>query len=126
MDQGEVRLIRAEMARLDKMPVLAKQIAEFQPQPDPHIEEMKMLEREKLKSEIEERKSRSRENAVDIHAKAAKAALDEAKTRQINSDADGKDLDFTRKADGTEFEEKMQEKNFDRETQKQLKQPQFD
>ena len=113
MDQGEVRLIRAEMARLDKMPDLAKKIEEYQPQPDPHVEEMKMLEREKLKSEIIERNSRSKENAVDIRLKNANAALAEAKVRNMDSDTDAKDLDFTRKADGTEYNEKIGEKVVD-------------
>lgn len=121
MDQGEVRLIRAEMARLDKMPVLAKKIEEYQPQPDPYIEEMKQLEKQKLMAEIEERLSRARENEVDLRAKSAQAALSEARARQLGSDADIKDLDFTRKADGTEFQEKMAEKSFERETEAGLK-----
>ena len=116
MDQGEVRLIRAEIARLQKMPVLAKKIEEFQPQPDPFQEQMKALELEKIQSEIDERKSRTRENEVDLEAKRAKAALDRVKARQISSQADVADLDFTRKADGTEFNEKMAEKSFERDT----------
>jgi len=122
MDQGEVRIIRAEIARLQKMPVLAKKIEEYQPQPDPFQEEMKMLEMEKLKSEIRERNSRATENAVDLRLKNANAALAEARARNMDSDTDNKDLDFTRKADGSDFEEKMGEKNFDRETAAGLEQ----
>lgn len=117
MDEGEVRLIRAEIARLQKMPELAKKIEDFQPpEPDPYTLEMRELEKEKLKAEIEERLSRARENEVDLRAKTAKAILDEAKARDINSGADLKDLDFTKKADGSEFGEKMTEKEFDRTT----------
>lgn len=113
MDQGEVRLIRAEIARLRKMPVLAKKIEEYQPQPDPYIEEMKELEKQKLMAEIEERLSRARENEVDLRAKTAKAILDEARARQLGADTDLKDLEFLRKSDGTEFDEKLTEKALD-------------
>jgi len=116
MDPGEVRIIRAEMARLDKMPVLAKKIEEFQPQPDPFQEEMKKLEMEKLKSEIRERDSRANENAVDIRVKNARAALDEAKARDMGSTTDLKDQEFTRNAEGADFNERMSEKSFERDT----------
>jgi hypothetical protein len=121
MDPGEVRLIRAEMARMDKMPVLAKKIEEFQPEPDPYAEKMKELEIRKTEAEIEERLSRARENEVDLRAKTAKAILDEARARDLNSAADNKDLDFTRKVEGTEFSEKMTEKDHDRRTAAGLK-----
>ena len=121
MDPGEVRLIRAEMARLDKMPTLAKKIEEFQPEPDPYTEKMKELEIRKTEAEIEERLSRARENEVDIRAKTAKAILDEARARDLNSGADIKDLDFTRKVEGTDFSEKMTEKDHDRQTAAGLK-----
>jgi len=121
MDQGEVRLIRAEMARLDRMPTLAKKIEEFAPEPDPYAEKMKELEIRGKEAEIEERLSRARENEVDIRAKTAKAILDEARARDLNSTADNKDLDFTRKVEGTEFSEKMTEKDHDRETAAGLK-----
>jgi len=121
MDQGEVRLIRAEIARLRKMPVLAKKIKEYQPQPDPFTEEMKQLEKQKIMAEIEERLSRARENEVDIRNKTAQAVLNEAKARHIGADADLKDLEFLRKSDGTEFDEKIAEKEFDRRTQADIK-----
>lgn len=116
MDPGEVRMIRAEMARLDKLPELAKKIEEYQPEPDPYSEKMKELEIRKTEAEIEERLSRARENEVDLRAKTAKAILDEARARDLGSSADLKDLDFTRKAEGTEFSEKMTEKEHDRTT----------
>ena len=44
--------------------------------------------------------------------KGANANLSRAKTRELGSDADLKDLDFTRRADGTEFNEDMQKEAF--------------
>lgn len=113
MDPAEVRMIRAEIARLQKMPALAKRIEEYQPEPDPYEEEMKQLEKRKLIAEIAERESRARENAVDMRVKNAKAVLDEARAKNIDSDTDNKDLDFTRKVEGTDFNEAMTEKMFE-------------
>lgn len=110
MDQGEVRMIRAEIARLQKMPELAHRIENYQPQPDPIDEEKRLWELEKLKSEVRERNSRTAENAVDVRVKTAKATLDEAKAENIKSDTDNKDLDFTRKVEGIDFDERMTEK----------------
>lgn len=116
MDPGVVRLLQAKIFRLKKMPDLAKQIEEYQPQPDPYVEKLKELELRKLEVEIMERESRAKENHVDMRAKTARAVLDEAKARLVSSDTDLKDLDFTRKAEGVDFQEKMSEKAHDRET----------
>ena len=116
MDPGSLKLIQVELFRLKKMPELAKALEEYQPQPDPYTEQMKMLELELKKSEIRERNSRSEENAVDLRLKNSTAALNEAKARELGTKADVNDLDFTRKADGTEHAEKMAEKGHDRDT----------
>ncbi|WAK44643.1 portal protein [Alteromonas phage vB_AmeP_PT11-V19] len=109
-------LLMAQIAKLNKMPDLAKQIEEYKPQPDPYAERMKELELEKLVSEIMERNSRTSENGVDVAAKQAKARLDNAKADEIGSSKDLKDLEFTRKAQGEDFAEKMAEKDHDRNT----------
>jgi len=116
MDPSMQKMIMGQIAKLNKMPDLAKQIEEFQPQPDPYIEEMKMLEMEKLKAEIKERLSRANENAVDIRAKIAKAALDEARARHLGSDADLKDLEFSDRAQGKDLEKEIARKDHDRGT----------
>jgi hypothetical protein len=121
MDPEVLKMIQVELFRLKKMPDLAKKLEEYVPQPDPYVEEMKELEKEKLKAEIRERNSRATENEVDLRAKTAKAILDEARARNLNSDSDNKDLEFTRKADGTEFKESMAEKEHDRNTAAGLK-----
>jgi hypothetical protein len=120
LDPGMLKLLMNQIAKLYKMPDLAKQIEEYQPQPDPFTEQMKQLEMEKLKAEIEERYSRSRENATDVRAKTAKAMLDEARAANLGSDTDLKDLEFTRKADGVDFDEEMIKKEHDRGTQASL------
>lgn len=113
MDQDMKNLIMAQITKLHKMPDLAEMIENYQPQPDPYIEKMKELEMRKLIAEIVERQSRADENEVDRMVKTTQAELNKAKAREISSKADMTDLDFTRRADGTEFAETMTQKGFD-------------
>lgn len=92
-DPGEVRMIRAEIARLRKMPVLAKQIEEYQPQPDPLAIKKAELEIELLQAEIDKTKSEAVENF-------AEAELDKAKARGAHSEADSADLNFLEQESG--------------------------
>lgn len=79
MDFGITKLILLEIARLKRMPELAQEIKNFQPQPDPLDQKLKeltiqkeMMEIEKLKSEVDLNKARAlREQVV-----AEKGVLD--------------------------------------------------
>jgi hypothetical protein len=99
-DPGEVRMIRAEIARLRKMPELAKRIEEYQPQPSP-LEQLQIAreqkEIEKLDAEIAKLGTEGVENI-------AEAELDKAKARQVHSQADQQDLDFTEQESGVKQE----------------------
>jgi len=112
MDQGMRNLIMSQIAKLQRMPDLAIQMANYKPEPDPFVEKMKELEMQKLISEIKERDSRAQENIVDMDMKSAQADLARAKTRELSSNSDMTDLDFTRKVDGTQFNEDMQKEAF--------------
>lgn len=116
MDQGMKNLLMGQIAKLNKMPDLAKQLEEYQPKPDPFVEEMKQLEKKKLEAEIKERESRAEENVVDMRLKNANAALAEARALMIGSDKDLKDQEFVDNESGKNFNEKMIEKGHDRAT----------
>ena len=122
MDPGMQKLVMGQIAKLHKMPDLAKMLEEYQPQPDPYVQEMRMLELQMKKVEIMERQSRAEENAADLRLKTANAVLAEANAREKNSTADLKDLDFTSKMDGREEQARMAEKDHDRTTQIMTKQ----
>lgn len=96
-DPGEVRMIRAEIARLRKMPALAKMIEEYQPQPDPLAVKLQELEIMKIQKEIQKMDSEIAENM-------AEAGLDNAKARSAHSDADKADLDFVEQESGVHQE----------------------
>ncbi len=114
-DPGEVRMIRAEIARLRKMPDLAKRIEEYQPQPDPLAVEEAELKNELLKAQIKNEYAKGRENEVDVGLKTAKTVTEQAKARDLNSGSDQKDLDFMEQDTGI-----AHGKSKDLEAQKQL------
>ena len=96
-DPGEVRMIRAEIARLRKMPALAKQIEDYRPEPDPMQVKIQELEIAKLEAEIREIDSKTAENY-------AEAELDKASAKEKSSKADLNDLDFVEQESGTKQE----------------------
>jgi hypothetical protein len=103
-DPGEVRMIRAEIARLRKMPDLARRIEEYQPQPSP-LEELQMIreqkEIEKLDAEINKLNSEATENL-------AEAQLDTARARKEHGIADQQNLDYVEQESGVTQERELQ------------------
>jgi len=100
-DPGEVRMIRAEIARLRKMPELAKRIDEYQPQPDPAQQQLAALEIELKQFEIEKIKSEIAENY-------AEANLDNANAGKAQSEKDMTDLNFVEQSEGVTQERDLQ------------------
>lgn len=94
MEPGLRSIVLAKIARLKRMPDLAKSLEEYQPQPDPLAEELKRLEIAKLQKEVEELDS--------------KIALNMAKARSEGSKADRTDLDYVEQESGTKHERDMQ------------------
>jgi len=107
LDPEMLKLIMAQIAKLEKLPDLAKMVEEFEPKPDPYVEKLKELEVAMKEVEILERKSRAMENQVDMINKQTQAELNQARTRQLISDADLKDLEFSQIADGTKHAQEM-------------------
>ena len=99
-DPGEVKMIRAEIARLRKMPALARQIEEYEPTPDPLEEERKALEIELLKAQIANENAKATENAANGELDIAKAEVERAKASLFESEKDKKDLEFVEQESG--------------------------
>jgi len=95
------RLILADIARLRKMPDLAKQIEEFQPQPDPLAEKQAQLQVALMEAELAEKQSIIALNQAKIETEAAKA-------NRLNSQADLADLDFVEQESGVKQERDLQ------------------
>lgn len=95
MDISISMMILAEIAELKRMPVLAHRLRTYQPQPSPEEQEMQRLALEKAQLENQELQS--------------KIALNEAKARQAQSDADKTDLDYVEQETGTTHARNMQQ-----------------
>ena len=95
------QMILADIAKLRKMPDLAKRIAEYQPQPDPMAQQKMQLEMALLQAQVQNETAKGQENAVDVQLKTAKTETEKAKARSMHSGADMTDLDFVDKESGT-------------------------
>lgn len=95
------RLILADIARLRKMPDLAKQIEEYQPQPDPIAQKQAELQVALMEAELQEKQS-------IIQLNMAKIDTEHAKAEHLRSDADLKDLDFIEQESGVKQERDLQ------------------
>lgn len=121
-DPGEVRMIRAEIARLRKMPELAKRIETYQPQPDPMAMQKQQMELLVLQMQLQKEISLARKHAseadllniqqmseqADAILTMAKVGTEQAKARQINSESDRTDLDYLEQESGVHQERELQ------------------
>ena len=94
-------MVLADIAKLRKMPDLAKRIEEYQPQPDPMAQQKAQLEVALLQAQVANETAKGQENAVDVQLKTAKTQTEQAKARSMNSGSDLTDLDFVDKESGT-------------------------
>jgi len=113
-DPGEIRMIRAEIARLRKMPDLAKRIEEYEPQPDPLVQQKAQLEVALLEAQVRNENAKAAENTVDIGLKKAKTQTEIAKGKNLDSNTDMVDLDFLEKESGTVHERELDKQDKDR------------
>ncbi|EJB8489834.1 chromosome partitioning protein ParB [Acinetobacter baumannii] len=107
MDPGLRNQMLAEIFRLRKMPEFAKQIENYQPQPDPMQQQLQMLEMEKLKAEIELLRAQTQEALSEGSLKQAKIPVESARANSLQGDADKKSLDFVEQQDGTQHQRQM-------------------
>ena len=119
------QMVLSDIAKLRKMPELAKRIAEYQPQPDPMVQQRAQLELQLLQAQIANEQAKAAENTVDVEYKKAKTTTELSKSRNLEGRSDLDDLDFVNKESGvadTNIEEQMklahgqdmQKKEFDR------------
>lgn len=103
------QMILADIAKLRKMPDLAKRIEEYQPQPDPMAQQKMQLELALLQAQVQNETAKGQENAVDVQLKTAKTQTEQAKARSMHSASDISDLDFVEKESGVGAAQKQEE-----------------
>ena len=87
MDFNLTKMILGQIAKLKRMPDLAKLIEQFEPQPDPIEQALREAELQKVQMEIQVLQS--------------EIMVNQAKARETASNADLKDLDFLETETGT-------------------------
>ena len=94
-------MILADIAKLRKMPDLAKRISKNINLNQILWHSKKLnLEVALLQAQVQNETAKGQENAVDVELKTAKTATEQAKARQMHSGSDLSDLDFVEKESG--------------------------
>ena len=121
MEPSMSQMILADIARLRKMPDLAKKIEEYQPQPDPLAQRMQELEIAKMEAEVMELQAKAMKLQADAQLAGAKVGTEGAKAGNLQSDADLKNLDFVEQESGVKQERDLQKQGEQARAQAQLK-----
>lgn len=96
-DPGITKMIISDIAKLRKMPDLAKRIEEYEPQPDP-------LAQRKAELEIQLLEAQLANELAEAQLKQAKAGVESVKATNIKADTDQKTLDFIEQESGVKQE----------------------
>lgn len=121
MDPGLTKMILSDIARLRKMPDLAKKIETFEPQPDPLAQRRAELEIAMLEAEVAERHAMALERQAQAMLNQAKIGTEQAKAENLSSDTDQKNLDFVEQESGVKQERDLQRVGEQARSQAQLK-----
>lgn len=107
-DPGIVRMILSDIARLRKMPDLAKKIEEYQPQPDPLVQKQRELEVALLEAKLDTERAQAIYYRSNAQLDMAKVGTEQAKQSQLQSETDLKNLDFVEQESGVHQERELQ------------------
>jgi hypothetical protein len=108
MGPAFTQLILSDIARLRKMPDLAKKIEQYKPEPDPYTEQMKQLELSLKQAQVRNEEAKGAENEIDSQLKKAKISSELAKAKANKSKADLDDLTFLEREGGTDHEKDLE------------------
>lgn len=121
MDQSMVRMILADIARLRKMPDLAKRIENFKPEPNPMQEKMAELEVAKLEAEVQKLMAETMKLGTDANLGEAKAQTEVAKAGHLQAQTEQADLDYVEQESGVKQERELQKQGEQARAQTNLK-----
>jgi hypothetical protein len=118
---GLAQTILADIARLRKMPDLAKKIETYAPEPDPYEQEMKMLDVEERKANIMERQAIAQERMAQAQLNMAKAGTETAKVENLQSSTNLNNLDLVEQESGVKQERELEKSKAQSHGNMQLK-----
>ena len=120
-DPEITKMIQVDIARLRKMPDLAKRLEEYTPQPNPMAVKKAELEIELLQAQVFNETAKAKENEVDVGLKTAKTETEIGKARKLHSESDQKDQDFLDKEQGGDRNHELDKLDHARATELDLK-----
>lgn len=120
MDPAMSRMLLSDIAKLRKMPTLAKKIDTYQPQPDPLAQKKMELEIQLLEAQVENEKAKAIQLQASAQLDTAKAGTEQVKQGQIKSETDLMNLDFIEQESGVKQERDLQKVGEQAKTQGNL------
>ncbi len=121
MDPGMSQMILADIARLRKMPDLAKRIEQYQPQPDPLVQKQRELEIRLLEAKLDTEIAQAGYYRANSGLNNAKVGTELAKQEQMKSETDLSNLEFVEQESGVHQERELQRIGEQARSQAQLK-----
>lgn len=115
------QIILADIARLRKMPDLANTIKNYAPQPDERMQQMQELEMQLVQAKIQNQTAQAEYYRGTANLNVAKAATEEVKQDNLQSDTDLKDLNFVEQESGVQQERELERRKAQAESQAKLK-----
>ena len=98
------KLILTDIARLRKMPELAKKLQDFEPQPDPIAQAKAQLEIKLLEAQIATEMAKAAQYGSNAQLHQVKQGTEVAKANALNANADKTNLDFLEQESGVKQE----------------------
>lgn len=121
MDPAMSRMILADIARLRKMPDLAKRIEEYEPQPDPMAQRKMQLEMALLEAQVITEQAKAQKLNTESQLAGVKMGTEDAKAGNLRSAADLNNLKFVEQETGVTQERDLQKQGEQARSQAQLK-----
>ena len=120
-DPEMVKMILSDIAKLRKMPDLAKRIEAYQPEPDPMQSKKAELELALLEAQIMTEQAKAQEHMANAQLNGVKQGTEIAKAGHFKSDTDLKNLDFVEQESGVKQERDLQRVGEQARSQAKLK-----
>lgn len=102
------KMVMSDIARLRKMPDVAKKIMDFQPTPDPLAEAKAQLEIKLLEAQIATEYARAASFGAGANLSTVKQGTEQAKAKALDASADKTNLDFVEQSTGVTQERNLQ------------------
>lgn len=121
VDPKVTYMLLADILDLRNKPELAKELREFEPQPDPIQQELQLLEIEVMKAKIRGMYADAQETGTKAELNTAKVGTEFAQQNKLKSDADIQNLDFLEQESGTKHARDLERQQAQAEGNKELK-----